>query len=68
VTDAMSNWTALESFSFEFFKELYADSTAQYNCQFFPYETEFTSLAQVFNMSSHRASLKLGAKPWYVGW
>ncbi|XP_073998805.1 uncharacterized protein isoform X2 [Rhodnius prolixus] len=64
IEDAMTNWSAPKVFSFEFFKELYADSKTQENCQFFPYQTEFVSLAHVFEMSEERAKLSDGAKPW----
>ncbi|XP_008207611.1 uncharacterized protein LOC100119666 [Nasonia vitripennis] len=66
VTDAAANWTAMESFSFAFLRELYKDQEA--NCQFFPYKTEFRSLRDVFNMSTSRALMQAGSKPWYVGW
>lgn len=73
ITDAMTNWTATETFSFEFFKSIYGeDSPAIRNqdqkCQFFPYKSDFGNLAEVFNMSVERAQLKDGAKPWYIGW
>ncbi|XP_046406321.1 uncharacterized protein LOC124171223 [Ischnura elegans] len=72
IVDAMVNWTAQNEFSFEFFKELYEESSEyssfQMNCQFFPYETEFQSLQEVFNMSEDRARMKQGTKPWYIGW
>ncbi|XP_043283841.1 uncharacterized protein [Venturia canescens] len=66
VTDATVNWTAIDTFSYSFFKNLYAGQDA--NCQFFPYKTGFESLQDVFNMSAERALLLPGTKPWYVGW
>ncbi|GFG33522.1 hypothetical protein Cfor_02428 [Coptotermes formosanus] len=55
IVDAMENWTAQHVFSFQFFKGVYEESlehwTLQSGCQFFPYETEFTHLREVFNMS-----------------
>lgn len=33
------------------------------DCLFFPYSTEFRSLAEVFNMSLQRS-----VEPWYIGW
>jgi hypothetical protein len=73
VTDAMSNWTATNVFSFQFFKEIYSkDSPAldgyDIDCQFFPYKTQFKSLREVLNMSPQRARLDYGSDPWYVGW
>ncbi|KAG0414469.1 hypothetical protein HPB47_008413 [Ixodes persulcatus] len=66
VTDGASNWTALRSFSLEFFKNVYASASAKTSksyCQFFPYKTEFRSLSEVFNMSAQRSR-----QPWYIGW
>ena len=73
ITDGMSAWTASETFSFMFFKSIYASDSpvlqnVEQNCQFFPYKTAFESLGEVFNMSSDRADMKDGSKPWYVGW
>ncbi|XP_058796032.1 uncharacterized protein LOC131666944 [Phymastichus coffea] len=66
ITDAAADWTAMEQFSFAFLKQLYEGREA--DCQFFPYETEFRSLRDVFNMSAGRALLRAGTRPWYVGW
>ncbi|XP_015598996.1 uncharacterized protein LOC107269546 [Cephus cinctus] len=66
ITDATSNWTAPQVFSFSFFKDLYEGQVS--NCQFFPYKTEFHSLQEVLNMSRSRAQLEAGTKSWYVGW
>ncbi|CAN7991987.1 unnamed protein product [Ixodes hexagonus] len=66
IADGASNWTALRSFSLEFFKNVYASASAKTSrsyCQFFPYKTEFRSLPEVFNMSAHRSR-----QPWYIGW
>jgi hypothetical protein len=73
ITDAMENWTAVQSFNFQFFKSIYSEDSpslinVERNCQFFPYKTNFESLGQVFNMSEERANLKDGTEPWYVGW
>ncbi|KAJ9579290.1 hypothetical protein L9F63_024603, partial [Diploptera punctata] len=71
ITDAMENWTAQHVFSFQFFKGIYEESfeysSVQLGCQFFPYETEFTQLREVFNMSDERASMRDGTQPWYIG-
>ncbi|XP_075219532.1 uncharacterized protein LOC142323588 [Lycorma delicatula] len=68
VKDGMENWTAHHVFSFDFFKKLYEDAIHQDSCQFFPYETEFNSLREVFNMSRERALMQGGTDPWYIGW
>lgn len=73
VKDATSDWQAMTSFSFLFFKELYNDidgalESVEEECQFFPYKTSFTTLAEVFNMSDARATFQPGEVPWYIGW
>lgn len=66
------SWEATKLFTFDFLKEVYQKTDMnegrKYNCQFFPYKTEFKSLGEVFNMSKERAQLLDGEKPWYVGW
>lgn len=71
VTDATKNWTALEVFSFEYFKEIYEKNDPHrktLDCQFFPYKTNFTSLFDAFNMPKERVESKPGTEPWYFGW
>ena len=71
VTDATKTWTAMQQFSYNYFRKLYTESetalnTTEEECQFFPYQTEFHSLRDVFKMSKARAEFK--AEPWYIGW
>lgn len=71
VQDATINWTAMQEFSYEYFRKLYSESETALNvtdeeCQFFPYKTEFHALREVFNISKERAEFK--AEPWYIGW
>jgi len=72
VTDAMQNWSAVQTFNFEFFRGIYTnDSPALLSgedCQFFPYESGFHNLSDVFLMTSECASLQNGSEPWYIGW
>ncbi|XP_013387081.1 uncharacterized protein LOC106156398 [Lingula anatina] len=73
VTDGTANWTAQTEFSFSFFKNVYAPGSpvlesATRDCQFFPYQTSFTNLGEVFEMEDQRAQLKDNAEPWYIGW
>ena len=73
IEDGMKNWTARDTFSFDFFKNIYGeDSPAlmniESNCQFFPYKTNFGTLGEVFNMSKERADMKDNSEPWYIGW
>lgn len=67
------NWTALETFSFDYLKELFEDTdgaleAVSEDCQFFRYNTEFLSMAEVFQMSEAQSQLLPGEKEWYVGW
>ncbi|KAK5639415.1 hypothetical protein RI129_011907 [Pyrocoelia pectoralis] len=72
ITDGTTNWLAMKTFSFNFFKQLYQSahdhSFTQIACQFFPYKTEFTSLDEALNMSVERSRLEPGTLPWYIGW
>ena len=73
ITDGAENWTAVNHFSFQFFKSIYAEDSPvllqeESHCQFFPYKSNFESLAEVFSMSEDRANLKDGTDPWYSGW
>jgi len=72
VTDAMASWSALRTFNFDFFCSIYSrDSPVLVlaeDCQFFPYESGFHNLSDVFLMTSERASLHNGSEPWYIGW
>jgi histone arginine demethylase JMJD6 len=69
----MVNWTAVKTFSFEFFRSIYAADSPVFQardqqCQFFPYRTNFHNLSEVFQMSEDRAHMKSGSEPWYIGW
>lgn len=71
VTGATKNWTAMNVFSFKYFKKLYGKYDDAYevqdtSCQFFGYKTNFGSLEEVFLMSKRRAAFK--GKSWYIGW
>ena len=72
VTDAMLNWSALQMFNFEFFRGIYANDSpallSSEDCQFFPYESGFNNLSDVFLMTDERANLQNGSEPWYIGW
>lgn len=71
VTDGTFQWSAVNTFSFEFFKDLYQSTRGEgteVGCQFFPYKTEFRSLEDALNMSNERATLAPNTKPWYIGW
>lgn len=72
ITDATTNWTAQQVFNFWYFKEVYSkiaeDSDEEWNCQFFPYKTEFKSLEEALNIPKERVNYVAGNRPWYFGW
>ena len=73
VKNATKTWTAMSNFSYHFFKDLYTNTkgalqSVDEECQFFPYKTEFETLAELFNISDARANFSEGEKPWYIGW
>ena len=73
IKNATLNWSAMDTFSYSYFKRLYlgtdgALEAVDDDCQFFPYKTEFDSLEDAFNISDDRAEFKEGEKPWYIGW
>lgn len=73
IKGATLNWSAMTHFSFPFFKDLYtglegALASVEEDCQFFQYNTDFSTLSDVFNMSHARATFSEGETPWYIGW
>ena len=73
VKQATNGWSALDTFSFQYFKHLYTTThdaleITEEECQFFPYDTEFMTLRDAFNMSDERAAFKPGERHWYFGW
>lgn len=71
ITDATQNWTAHETFSFNFFKDTYSNSKRKnkaLDCQFFPYKSGFRDLFEGLSIPESRAELKRGEQSWYFGW
>ncbi|XP_032892096.1 uncharacterized protein LOC116982778 isoform X2 [Amblyraja radiata] len=73
VEDGQRNWSAKDVFSFEFFSQIYSNGSSALDnsgseCQFFPYDTEFHNLRDVFEMEAGRVGMHGNAKPWYIGW
>ena len=73
IKEATQNWTAMDTFSYEYFKRIYTEKEdtlrlIDEDCQFFGYKTEFDSLEEALNMSKERADYKDGEQPWYFGW
>lgn len=73
IKNATTSWSAMDTFSYNYLKEIYLSTdgaleVVEDECQFFPYKTEFETLEDAFNISEERASFKEGEKPWYIGW
>lgn len=73
IKNATKKWSAMKTFSFQYFKTLYTDTdgalaSVDEECQFFRYNTDFDNLTEVFNMSLERANFTDGEKSWYIGW
>lgn len=71
ITDVTKNWSALETFSFGFFKDTYLNSKRKnkaLDCQFFPYKSGFENLFEGLTISAERSQLEPGEKSWYFGW
>lgn len=74
VRGATDHWSALKTFSFDFFREIYtripdAYESVENECQFFPFRTDFRRLSEVFAMPEERVRMTgVESKPWYIGW
>ena len=74
VRGATDHWSALKTFSFEFFRKIYSEIPDAYEsveneCQFFPFRTDFRRLSEVFEMPEERVRMSGDEpKPWYIGW
>ncbi len=71
VVGAVSNWSALNVFSYEFFKSLYhrlPESLSEDNDkgQFFSYGSNIRDLKNLFSLPSEMAAMK--SEKWYIGW
>ena len=71
IKDGTKDWSAQKVFSFDYFKGVYGPNSPalealESNCQFFPYNTNFKTLKEVFNMPKKDSEMK--GNPWYIGW
>uniref|UniRef100_H2ZER0 JmjC domain-containing protein n=1 Tax=Ciona savignyi TaxID=51511 RepID=H2ZER0_CIOSA len=71
VEDGQLNWTARETFSYDYFKGIYTPGSKAFEqvstkCQFFPYDTNMNGLREFFTMSKDRVEGK--EDRWYIGW
>ncbi|KAK2584936.1 hypothetical protein KPH14_002530 [Odynerus spinipes] len=73
IKNAASHWSASKVFSVDFFRNLYEKTEGAYEsieeeCQFLHFESDFSSLREVFAMSEERAMNQGNEDPWYIGW
>lgn len=71
VEGAVSNWSALRVFSYDYFKSLYLKfpkSLEDDNSkgQFFPYSSNIEDLKNLFSLPSEVATME--TEKWYIGW
>ena len=65
------NWTALDTYSVKYFKDIYSERKGSFKrldeeCQFMPYFTKWDTLEEALGMSDEMASLQ--GDHWYIGW
>ena len=71
VVGAVSNWSALEVFSYDYFKSLYMNSPGSLEedndrGQFFAYSSNIRDLKDLFSLPSEVATME--TEKWYIGW
>ena len=71
VTDATDGWRARRLFTYNYFKNLYANNPQSLEedtneGQFFTYRSDLDDLYDLFNLPEERAALR--GKKWYIGW
>ena len=71
VVGAVSNWSALDVFSYDYFKSIYTNAPesltedTKYG-QFFSYSSDIKDLKELFSLPSDVAAMK--KEKWYIGW
>ena len=71
VVGAVSNWSALDVVSYDYFKSIYMDSLDSLEVdhdsgQFFAYGSNIRDLKDLFSLPSDVATMK--TEKWYIGW
>lgn len=71
VEGAVSNWSALHVFSYDYFKSIYDSSPSSLdeddsNGQFFSYSSSIYNLKHFFSLPRDMVSMK--TEKWYIGW
>lgn len=73
IKQAFLHWSAINTFSLDFFKKLYNKTEDGYRsvdeeCQFLHFKSNFISIQDVFSMSEERSHHPHSDASWYVGW
>ena len=71
VEGAVANWSALEAFSYDYFKSLYLNRPESLEGdndggQFFSYSSNIRDLKELFSLPSDVATM--AKEKWYIGW
>ena len=68
VVGAALNWSAVEVFSYEYFRRIYQrfPDAIDSDGQFFSYSSNIQNLKELFELSSERATMT--SERWYIGW
>lgn len=71
VVGAVSHWSALEVFSYDYFKSIYMNSQESLeedhnSGQFFAYSSNIRDLKDLFSLPSDMATME--TEKWYIGW
>ncbi|CAG5124798.1 unnamed protein product [Candidula unifasciata] len=71
VSDGAANWSAVDVFSFEFFRDIYEPGSPvlESNCQFFAYGfSHVRGVNDVFTFYESGQHFQNGSQPVYIGW
>lgn len=71
VERAADGWSAMEVFSYDYFKDLYQKTPGSLDDdnikgQFFSYSSNIMDLKDLFQLSVEQAQMK--SERWYIGW
>ena len=73
IEGAAKHWSAMKTFDFQFFKDLFQNTEGAFEsveeeCQFLNFNSDFKNLEEVFKMPQKMIFNEDGTKPWYIGW
>ena len=71
IEGAADDWSAMNVFSYDYFKDLYLRTPGSLDDdnikgQFFSYSSNIMDLKELFNLPVERAEMKI--ERWYIGW